>query len=345
MPGMVDVHVHLMDPGDPTRETFPDGSAAAALAGVTTIVEHTHGRPVRTAAELAEKGKYLAGRSYVDFALGAHAWPDLLDEVEGVWRAGAAFIKLFTCATHGVPGLDAALQLDLFRRVAALGAICLVHCENESITASAERRLRSAGRTDGAVVFEWRSREAEQAAIAVTTRLARLTGAEVVVAHVSHGEALGLVTRERAAGARLSAECCPQYLAVLEREVVQELGLRKFTPARTRSQRRRPRADVERARRGRDRLRRVRPRAFDREAEARGVDLGRALRPPGYRHHLRLPARRRSDRPAQLNAMKAGLAGRRTRCRLGMTTRGGLDGVVGGRGSEPQAVGLGGSVG
>jgi dihydroorotase (multifunctional complex type) len=230
MPGMVDVHVHLMDPGDPMRETFPDGSSAAALAGVTTIVEHTHGRPVRTAAELAEKGKYLAGRSYVDFALGAHAWPDLLDEVEGVWRAGAAFIKLFTCTTHGVPGFDAAHQLDLFRRVAALGAICLVHCEDESITASAERRLRGEGRTDGAVVFEWRSREAEQAAIALTTRLARLTGAEVVVAHVSHGEALELVARERAAGARLGAECCPQYLALLEREVVQELGLRKFTP-------------------------------------------------------------------------------------------------------------------
>jgi dihydroorotase (multifunctional complex type) len=236
MPGMVDVHVHLMDPGDPTRETFPDGTAAAALAGVTTIVEHTHGRPVRTAAELAEKRDYLAGRSHVDFGLGAHAWPDLLDEVEGVWRAGAAFIKLFTCTTHGVPGLDAGLQLDLFRRVAACDGVCLVHCEDESITAAAERRLRAEGRADGAVVFEWRSRDAEQVAVAVTARLARLTGAEVVVAHVSHAEALELVVRERAAGARVSAECCPQYLSLLESEVVEELGFRKFTPpARARS--------------------------------------------------------------------------------------------------------------
>jgi dihydroorotase-like cyclic amidohydrolase len=52
----------------------------------------------------------------------------------------------------------------------------------------------------------------------------------VVVAHVSHTEALALVARERAAGARLSAECCPQYLALLESEVVTHLGLRKFTP-------------------------------------------------------------------------------------------------------------------
>jgi dihydroorotase (multifunctional complex type) len=230
MPGMVDVHVHLMDPGDPSRETFLDGSAAAAVAGVTTLVEHTHGSPVRTAAELAEKRKYVAGRSYVDFGLGAHAWPDLLDEVQGVWRAGAAFIKLFTCTTHGVPGFDAALQLELLRILAACDAICLVHCEDESITAAAERRLRAAGRTDGAVVFEWRNREAEHAAIAVTSRLAALTGAQVVVAHVSHAEALALVARERASGARLSAECCPQYLALLESEVVTQLGFRKFTP-------------------------------------------------------------------------------------------------------------------
>src|ERR687893_106076 len=50
MPGMVDAHVHFMDPGDPEREDFPTGSAAAALRGVTTVVEHTHGWQVTTAA-------------------------------------------------------------------------------------------------------------------------------------------------------------------------------------------------------------------------------------------------------------------------------------------------------
>src|SRR5690554_7906638 len=55
MPGGVDTHVHLMDPGDPSREDFPTGSAAAALAGVTTIVEHTHGSPVRSVADLVAK--------------------------------------------------------------------------------------------------------------------------------------------------------------------------------------------------------------------------------------------------------------------------------------------------
>src|SRR5690554_6903210 len=47
LPGGVDTHVHLMDPGSTEREDFPTGTAAAAASGVTTIVEHSHGRPVR----------------------------------------------------------------------------------------------------------------------------------------------------------------------------------------------------------------------------------------------------------------------------------------------------------
>src|SRR3954453_8447542 len=97
-PGMVDAHVHLMDPGDPTREDFPTGTSAAARAGVTTVIEHTHAAPVVSAEDLAGKREYLRDRAVVDFGLAAHAWPDRLGEVEGVWRAGAAFVKGFTCA-------------------------------------------------------------------------------------------------------------------------------------------------------------------------------------------------------------------------------------------------------
>ncbi|HZO96978.1 MAG TPA: dihydroorotase family protein [Gaiellaceae bacterium] len=238
LPGMVDTHVHFMDPGDPEREDFPSGTAAAACAGVTTVIEHTHARPVRTAAELAEKREHLAGRSLVDFGLAAHAWPEHLGELEGLWRAGAAYVKAFTCSTHGVPGLDAAHLLELFRRAAAAGATCLVHCEDDSITAWAEAALRGAGREDAPVVCEWRNRDAEAAATAVTALLARRTGAAVVVAHASSPEIVELARRERREGARLLVESCPQYLLLREDEL-RELGpFRKFTPpARARSER------------------------------------------------------------------------------------------------------------
>src|SRR5665811_2438246 len=59
MPGAVDTHVHLMDPGSTDREDFPTGTSAAAAAGVTTIVEHSHGQPVRTVEDLRDKLSYL----------------------------------------------------------------------------------------------------------------------------------------------------------------------------------------------------------------------------------------------------------------------------------------------
>lgn len=238
LPGMVDAHVHFMDPAATDREDFPAGSAAAARAGVTTVVEHTHAGPVRTPADLEDKRGYLADRSRVDFALAAHAWPDRIDQVRPLWEAGVAYVKAFTCTTHGVPGFDAAHLLALFREAAASGAVCLVHCEDESLTADAERALREAGRDDPGVVPEWRNREAELTALAVTALLARRTGARVVAAHVSHPEALAIVARERAAGARLAVESCPQYLMLLEEEILEHGAFRKFTPpARARAAR------------------------------------------------------------------------------------------------------------
>ncbi|MDH3500349.1 MAG: amidohydrolase family protein, partial [Acidimicrobiia bacterium] len=97
LPGGVDTHVHLMDPGDTTREDFPSGTAAAAARGVTTIIEHTHGHPIRAVEDLTAKKAHLAGRSNVDYALAAHTWPDRVRGIGDLWRAGVAFFKIFTC--------------------------------------------------------------------------------------------------------------------------------------------------------------------------------------------------------------------------------------------------------
>jgi dihydroorotase-like cyclic amidohydrolase len=105
-------------------------------------------------------------------------------------------VKTFTCTTHGVPGFDSARLRELFDRAAKCGAVCLVHCEDEALTAEAERALRDAGREDGGAMA-WRNRDAELAALAVTALLARRTGARVIAAHVSHSEALEVVVRER----------------------------------------------------------------------------------------------------------------------------------------------------
>src|SRR5262249_37860669 len=139
-------------------------------------------------------------------------------------------LKAFTCTTHGVPGLDEMHLRELFARAASCGAVCLVHCEDELLTQSAERELREAGRDDPGIIPAWRKREAEQAALRTAARLAHETGARAVAAHASHVAALN-----EAAG--LVVESCPQYLSLLEEEVLQHGAFRKFTPpARARDQ-------------------------------------------------------------------------------------------------------------
>jgi len=230
LPGGLDTHVHLMDPGSPEREDFPTGTAAAAASGVTTIVEHSHGTPVRTVADLREKTAYLTDRSDVDFGLAAHAWPGMAAEVSPLWAAGVTFFKVFTCTTHGVPGHDAARLLEHLTASAQAGAVSLLHCEDESLTEAAETLLRSEGRVDGGILSDWRNRDAELVAAAVAGLLVRRTGARATVAHVSHPEVAGYLSAERARGAALAAEGCPQYFLLREDEALEQGALRKFTP-------------------------------------------------------------------------------------------------------------------
>jgi dihydroorotase len=238
MPGGVDTHVHLMDPGSPDREDFPAGTRAAAVSGVTTIVEHSHGNPVRSVDDLEQKVDYLRARSNVDFGLAAHAWPGRTDAVAPLWRAGVTFFKVFTCTTHGVPGHSAADLLHHLRAANAVDAPSLMHCEDESLTTDAERLLRDEGREDPGLLPEWRSMDAELVAASVAALLVRRSGARAAIAHVSNPEVASYVAAERRRGARLAAEGCPQYFLLREQDVHEHGTLRKFTPpARARTDR------------------------------------------------------------------------------------------------------------
>lgn len=230
LPGGVDTHVHLMDPGSTDREDFPTGTNAAAAAGVTTIMEHSHGQPVRTTEDLMAKRSYLSGRSNVDYGLAAHAWPGMVDQVGDLWSAGVSFFKVFTCTTHGILGHNAAALQAHLDATARHGAVSLMHCEDESLTEFAEKNLREEGRSDGSILYEWRNRSAELVAAAVASILVRKAGARAVIAHVSNPEVAEYVARERNAGAQLGTEVCPQYFILRENEVLEHGAFRKFTP-------------------------------------------------------------------------------------------------------------------
>lgn len=230
LPGTVDAHVHFMDPGDTSREDFPTGSAAAAKAGVTTVIEHTHASPVYNEKDLHDKINYLRGRSFVDFGLAAHFPYMDVQRIDELIRAGAAFIKVFTCTTHGIKAVGSGPLFKAMSQNKNKNVVFLVHAEDDSLTEIAESELRASGRRDGRVIVEWRNRLAEEVAVNTIAKLTEASGAKVVIAHCSHADVIDTVAEYRSRGVKLYAECCAQYLLLKENEIEKMKGLRKFTP-------------------------------------------------------------------------------------------------------------------
>ena len=231
LPGAIDPHVHLMDPGYTHVEQFETGTGAAAVGGTTTVVEHHRTDPqVLNVQVLTEKAAYLADKGLVDYALFGGVEPDNLDQIEPMWHAGASAFKAFTCNLHGVQGVFAAEMLEAFTILAHLGAPILVHAEDETMIARNARLLHDEGRTDAGVILAWRTRAAEQVAVSTVARLALLSGAKVIIAHASHPAVVEIIAHARAQGADLWCESCPQYFYLDEEEILAHGPWRKFTP-------------------------------------------------------------------------------------------------------------------
>lgn len=231
LPDGVDAHVHMQDPGLTDREDFITGTGAAAVGGVTTVIDHHRTIPFVLRSEIVrEKAAYLASRTLVDYALLGGAHPDNIDQLRPMWEAGVVGFKVFTCNLHGVPASLPDKMLEIFRTVASFDGVCLVHAEDEFITRANEERLRAAGRKDFRVIPEWRTLEAELVAVNTVVFLARLTGCRVVIAHVSHPKVGEVIRRERSLGARVWAESCPQDFHLSTDEIDRWGPWHKFTP-------------------------------------------------------------------------------------------------------------------
>jgi dihydroorotase (multifunctional complex type) len=230
LPGFIDQHVHFMDPGETEREDFIHGTTAAAKAGVTTVIEHTHSHPIRSVADFHRKKEYVEKRALVDFGFAAHIWPGEYEELERLWQEGISYFKMFTCTTHGVPGQDNASLYGAFTRLTSFGGKVLIHCEDEAVTAENEKILKANNRQDGYVIQDWRSKNAEAVSVAEVCFIAKETGAHVTIAHLSHPNIVRIVQQAKAGGANVLAEICPQYLYLEEKTLAERGSFGKFTP-------------------------------------------------------------------------------------------------------------------
>ncbi len=231
LPGAIDGHVHMMDPGYTEREDFPTGTKAAARGGVTTVIDHHRTEPqVFSAKELLGKKEYLRRRSVVDFGLLGGLNLRNLQDLRGMWEAGALGFKGFTCELHEADALLSGNLMEILQEIRKFDGIALFHCEDDSLLKKAEERLRKQGRKDPLIVSEWRSPEAEELAVRTLLYAARKTGARVAVAHTSLPSLVLEQAAARAEGIPIYTETCSQYLYLTEEDLKAKGPFAKFTP-------------------------------------------------------------------------------------------------------------------
>jgi D-hydantoinase len=231
IPGGVDAHTHMMDPGYTEREDFTTGTMAAAYGGITTVIDHHRTVPaVYSAKELKEKIEYLKDKSVVDFGLKGGGSPDNVSYLEDMWKLKVTGFKMFTCNLHGVKAMLPGYLYNTFKEIKRIGGIALIHCEDDTITSLNEERLKQEGRTDYLSQVEWRSALAERVAVEAVISVAKETGARVVIAHVSQPELLEKIKEARDAGYPIYAESCPHYFYLTIEDLEKKGPWMKFTP-------------------------------------------------------------------------------------------------------------------
>ncbi|GAB3567810.1 allantoinase AllB [Spelaeicoccus albus] len=214
MPGLVDAHVHVNEPGRTEWEGFASATRAAAAGGVTTIVDMPLNSipPTVDVPALAAKRAVARDQVFVDVGFWGGAVPGNTRRLAELDDAGVFGFKCFLIDS-GVPEFppigDTELERDM-AEIARIGSMVIVHAENARVIASSPP---PSGRKYASFLGS-RPHEAEDSAIATVIETARRTGARAHILHLSSSDALPEIARAKRDGVQLTVETCPHYLTL-----------------------------------------------------------------------------------------------------------------------------------
>ncbi len=213
LPGLVDTHVHINEPGRTDWEGFRHATRAAAAGGVTTLVDMPlNSRPATVSLDALEaKLRASEGQLHVDVGFWGGVVPGNIRDLEPLARRGVLGFKSFLCPS-GVEEFPHVTEADLREALpilAALGTPLLVHAELPALL----RPVNPAG--DPRSHRTWmdtRPAASEAAAVGLLIHLARQPGLRIHVVHLSSPDPLAAIRRARAEGLFITCETCPHYL-------------------------------------------------------------------------------------------------------------------------------------
>lgn len=229
MPGLIDTHVHLNEPGRAEWEGFATGTAAARAGGFTTVIDMPlNSSPVTTTAEaLSRKRQAAEGKLAIDVGFYGGLVPGNASRMNELLDAGARGIKAFLCPS-GIDEFPHATEADLREAMPILaqrGAVLLVHCElvSDDIPAMQDPRKY-------ADYLATRPPSFERDAIALMIRLCRETGCRTHIVHLADAGCLTMLAEAKNQGLPITVETCPHYLAFAAEQIPDGFTLAKCAP-------------------------------------------------------------------------------------------------------------------
>ena len=225
--GLVDMHVHLREPGFEYKETVETGALAAARGGFSSITCMPNTRP---AVDSPEQIDFLKGKAAA--ACGVHVWPigavtrgqkgQALTDFEALKAAGAVALS-----DDGVPVQNANLMRDALILAHRQELTVLSHCEDADMV---KNYAVNEGRVSRQLRLEGRPAIAEEIMVARDAMLAEETGGAVHICHISTAKSVGLVRRYKRKGVQITCETCPQYFSLTEDEILAQGSLARVNP-------------------------------------------------------------------------------------------------------------------
>ena len=223
MPGLVDAHVHVNEPGRTEWEGFTTATRAAAAGGVTTLVDMPLNSipPTTTLDGFAAKLAAARGQCLIDIAFWGGVIPGNTHELKPLLNAGVRGFKCFLIhsGVDEFPRVTESNLLEAMPELAALGSVLLVHAEVPEPIENAAEELKGSNPQDYQTFLRSRPRASENEAVELMVRLCRETGARVHIVHHSSADVLPLLKSAREEGLPLTVETCPHYLTLAAEEI------------------------------------------------------------------------------------------------------------------------------
>jgi dihydroorotase len=226
VPGLIDMHVHLREPGFEYKETITTGTDAAKAGGFTSICCMPNTNPVNDNRSVTElilaRSRNAAARVFPIGAITKGSQGEELVKMADLQTAGCVALS-----DDGRPVTNSAVMRRAMETAGNLGMLIISHCEDSSL---AEKGIMNEGAVSRSLGFRGVPSAAEDIMVARDIALAELTGCRLHIAHVSTAGSVRMIRDAKARGVKVTAETCPHYFLLTD-EAVRECGtLAKMNP-------------------------------------------------------------------------------------------------------------------